>query len=93
MTRIYYFFVFCILKNKDRKLVYTFNYRFRHTHDCLSLNNTRFGSFLHLIYPNEYITLLTLNSLYLILNIHLAIDNTERLKQNTMTNVMTSLFQ
>jgi hypothetical protein len=41
------------LKNKDRKLAHTFNSIFRYTDDVLSLNNSQFGDYLHLIYPNE----------------------------------------
>jgi len=42
-----------LLKNKDRKLAQTFNSSFRYIHDVLSLNNSRFGDYLHRIYPNE----------------------------------------
>jgi hypothetical protein len=41
-----------LLKNKDRKLFQTFNSSFRYIDDVLSLNNSRFGNYLHLIYPN-----------------------------------------
>jgi hypothetical protein len=41
--------------NKDRKLTQTFNSNFRYIHvgDVLSLNNSRFGDYLYLLYPNE----------------------------------------
>ena len=42
-----------LLKNKDRKLAQTFNSSFRYIDDVLSLNNSRFGDYLHRIYPNE----------------------------------------
>jgi hypothetical protein len=42
-----------LLKNKDRKLAQTFNFIFRYTDDVLSLNNSQFGDYLHLIYPNK----------------------------------------
>ena len=44
-----------LLKNKDRKLAQTFNSSFCYIHvdDVLSLNNSRFGNYLHLIYPNK----------------------------------------
>jgi hypothetical protein len=41
-----------LLKNKDRKLAKTFSSFFRYT-DVLSLNNSQFGDYLHLIYSNE----------------------------------------
>jgi hypothetical protein len=40
-------------KNKDRKLAQTFNSSFCYIDDVLSLNNSRFGDYLHRIYPNE----------------------------------------
>ena len=42
-----------LLKNKDRKLVQNFNSSFRYIDDILSLNNSRFGDYLHRIYPHE----------------------------------------
>ena len=47
---------FCLeglLKNKNIKLVQTFISSFRCIDDVLSLNNSRFGEYLHRIYPNE----------------------------------------
>ena len=47
---------FCLeelLKNKNRKLVQTCISTFRCINDVLSLNNSRFGDYLHRIYPNE----------------------------------------
>jgi hypothetical protein len=41
-----------LLKNKNRKLTQTFYSSFRYI-DVLSLNNSRFGDYLHRIYPNE----------------------------------------
>jgi hypothetical protein len=42
-----------LLKNKDRKLAQTFNSIFRYTDDVRSPNNSQFGDYLHLMYPNE----------------------------------------
>ena len=43
------------LQNKYGKLAQTLNSIFRYidAYDVLSLNNSRFGDYLHLIYPNE----------------------------------------
>ena len=41
-----------LLKNKDRKLAVTFNSSFRYINDVPSLNNSRFGDYLHRNYPN-----------------------------------------
>ena len=42
-----------LLMKKNSKLVQTFIPSFRCIDDVLSLNNSRFGDFLHRIYPNE----------------------------------------
>jgi hypothetical protein len=42
-----------LLKYKDRKLAKTISSFFRYTDDVLSLNNSQFGDYLHLIYSNE----------------------------------------
>ena len=42
-----------LLKDKDRKLDHTFSSSFRYINDALSLNNSRFGTYLNRIYPNE----------------------------------------
>jgi hypothetical protein len=42
-----------LLKYKDRELAQTFNSSFRYIDNVLSLNNARFGDYLHRIYPNE----------------------------------------
>jgi len=42
-----------VLKNKERKLVHTFNSSFRYIDNVMSLNNYRFGDYLHRIYQNE----------------------------------------
>ena len=41
------------LKNKERKLSQTFNSSFHYIEEVLSLNNSRFDNYLHLIYPNK----------------------------------------
>ena len=46
-------FLQSLLDKKDRKLALSFNLTFRYIDDVLSLNNPRFGDFLHLIYPKE----------------------------------------
>ena len=38
-----------LLKQKQKQLAQSFNFRFRHIDDVLSLNNFRFGDFLHLM--------------------------------------------
>ena len=42
-----------LLQKKDKKLAQSFNFSFRYIDDVLSLNNERFGDYLHLIYPSE----------------------------------------
>jgi hypothetical protein len=63
--------------------------------DILSLNNSRFGDYLHRIYPNELeikdTTDTQKSASYP--DIYLEIDNGGRLKQNSTTNAMTLLFQ
>jgi len=69
-----------LLKNKDRKLAQTFKSSFRYINDVLSLNNYRFGDYLHLtrIYPNEDTTVTQKSASYL--DLHHEIDNDGRLK-------------
>ena len=75
-------FLYRLLKNKDRKLAQTFNSSFRYIDDVLSLNNCRFGDYLHGIYSNELavkdIADTQTYASYLDLNIE--IDNGGRLK-------------
>ena len=40
-----------LLKQKQKQLAQSFNFSFRYIDDVLSLNNSRFGDFLPLIYP------------------------------------------
>ena len=42
-----------LLKQKDKKLAQSFNFTFRYIDDVLSLSNSKFGDYLHLIYPPE----------------------------------------
>jgi hypothetical protein len=49
-----------LLKNKDRKLIQTFNSNFHYIDDVLSLNNSRFGDYLHRFYTNGLRILLML---------------------------------
>jgi hypothetical protein len=71
-----------LLKNKDRKLAQTFNFSIRYIYDVLSLKNSRFGDYLHHSYPNELevndTTDTQKSASYL--DLHLEIDNGERLK-------------
>ena len=71
-----------LLKNKDRKLAQTFNSSFCYIDDILSLNNSRFGDYLHHIYPNEVqvqdTTDIQKSASYL--DLQLGIDNGGRLK-------------
>ena len=46
-------FIEGLLRNKEKKLARSFNSSFRYIDDVLSLNNPRFGDFLHTIYPKE----------------------------------------
>jgi hypothetical protein len=46
-------FIDGLLKQKQKKLAHSFNFSFRYIDDVLSLNNSRFGDFLHLIYPSQ----------------------------------------
>jgi len=78
-----------LLKNKDRILVQTFNSSFRYIEDVLSLNNSRFGDYIHHIYPSELI----LKSLLPTLIFTLKSTMEEDQKQNSTTNAMSSLFQ
>jgi hypothetical protein len=73
-----------LLKNKDRKLAQTFNSSFRYIYYVLSLNNSRFGDYLHHIYPNELevkdTTDTQTRASYF--DLHLEIDNGGKLKTN-----------
>jgi hypothetical protein len=73
-----------LLKNKDRKLAQTFNSRFLYIDAILSPNNSRFGDYLHRIYPNELevkdTTDTQKSASYL--DPHLEIDNGGSLKTN-----------
>ena len=42
-----------LLKQKQKQFAQSFNFSFRYIDDVLSLNNSRFGDFLHLIYPSQ----------------------------------------
>jgi hypothetical protein len=42
-----------LLKNENKKITQTSTSRFRYIDDVLSLNNSRFGDYLHRIYLNE----------------------------------------
>ena len=70
------------LKNKDRKLAQTFKSSICYIADVLSLNNSRFGDYLHRIYPTELevkdTTDIQKSASYL--DFHLEIDNGGRLK-------------
>jgi hypothetical protein len=69
-------------KNKDRKLAKNFNFSLRYIGDVLSLNYSRFGDYLYLIYPNELevkdTTDTQKSASYL--DLQLGIDNGGRLK-------------
>ena len=77
-------------KNKENKLVQTFNSNIRYIDDILSLNNYRFADYLHRICPNEHGVKDTTDTQRSAS--YLAIDNRGRLKKNSTTNVMTSLL-
>ena len=42
-----------LLKKNEKKLARSFHFRFRYIYDVFSLNNSRFGDFVHHIYPIE----------------------------------------
>ena len=42
-----------LLKNNERKLARSLNFKFRYTEDVLLLNNSMFGDFVDRIYPIE----------------------------------------
>ena len=77
-------------KNKENKLVQTFNSNIRYIDDILSLNNYRFADYRHRIYPNEHGVKDTTDTQRSAS--YLAIENRGRLKKNSTTNVMTSLL-
>ena len=70
------------LKKKDKHLARSFNLSFRYIDDVLSLNNARFGDYLHLIYPKELeikdTTDTPTSASYL--DLHLEIDSRGKLK-------------
>ena len=74
-------FLQSLLNKKDRRLALSFNLTFRYIDDVLSLNNSRFGDFLHLIYPQELEIKDTTDSgrSASYLDLHLEIDNQGRL--------------
>ena len=61
----------------------------------LSLNNSRLGDYLHLIYPNELEVKDTTDTQKSdsYFDLHIDIDAQEDEKQISTTNVITSLFQ
>ena len=70
------------LKKQDKHLARSFNFSFRYIDDVLSLNNSRFGDYLHLIYPKELeikdTTDTPTSASYL--DLHLEIDSRGKLK-------------
>ena len=73
---------FSRIKIENRKLAQTFKSSIFYIADVLSLNNSRFGDYLHRIYPNELevkdTTDIQKSASYL--DFHLEIDNGGRLK-------------
>ena len=65
-----------------RKSPHTFNCSFRYIDDDLSLNNSRFGDYLHRIYSNELEEKVTtdIQKPVSYIDLHLEIDNGGRLK-------------
>ena len=76
------YFLQGLLKNKDKKLVQTFNSNIRYIDDVLSLNNSRFADYLPRIYPNEHEVKDTTDAQRSAS--YLAIDNRGRLKNKTL---------
>ena len=46
-------FIQRLLKQGDKKLACSFNFTYRYIDDVLSLNNSKFSDYLHIIYPDE----------------------------------------
>ena len=71
-----------LLKKNDKKLFRSFNFTFRYKDDVLSLNNSTFCDFVDRIYPIELeikdITDTDRSASFL--DLHLEIDNEERLR-------------
>jgi uncharacterized protein YlbG (UPF0298 family) len=84
-----------LLKNREQILAQTFNSSFNYLNYVLSLNNSQFGNYLLLLYPNELEVKDTTDTLKSVsyIDLHLEIDNEEKLKTHFTTNVMISLFQ
>jgi hypothetical protein len=70
------------LNTKDKKIAQIFNSIFRYIDDVLLLNNSRFGDYLHRIYPSELAVKVTTDAQNYAsyLDLHLEIDNGGRLK-------------
>jgi hypothetical protein len=68
---------FSRIKIENRKLAQTFKSSIFYIADVLSLNNSRFGDYLHRIYPNELEVKDTTDTQKYAsyLNLHLEIDN------------------
>ena len=81
--------------NKDffLNIAQIFNCSFRYIDDVLSLNNSRFGDYLHRIYLNELEVKDTNDTHASYLELYLEIDDGGRVKTKSTTNAMTSLFQ
>jgi hypothetical protein len=67
----------------------------KNINDILSLKNSRFGDYLHHIYPHELEVKDTTDTQKFAshLHLHIEIDNRGRLKKTATTNMMTSRFQ
>jgi hypothetical protein len=68
-----------------------FNCSFRYIDDVLSLNNSRFGDYLHRIYLNE-LEVKDTNDTQKYAS-YLELDDGGRVKTKSTTNAMTSVFQ
>ena len=79
---------------KVNNIAQAFHSNFRYIDDVLSLNNSWFGDYLQLIYPNEPEVKNTTDTQRFAsyLDLHLEMDNRGRLKQNSTTNMMTVDF-
>ena len=69
-----------LLKNEDRKLSQTINSSFHYIDDVLSLNNSRFGDYLHRIYLNELEVKNNTDTVCSYIDLHLEFDNGGGLK-------------
>ena len=82
---------FVSIRFLDKKLPHTFNSSFHYIDDNLALNNARVESLIICISSIKKLEVKDIYASYH--DLYIEIDNGGRLKQNSTTNVMASLFQ